>query len=59
MSNQQISNLDRRKYTYTATGLFVIGAILFVIGAGLLFLVSKDELDEELTEGNDQDQLFI
>ncbi|ADU32438.1 hypothetical protein [Evansella cellulosilytica] len=47
----KLSSLDKKKMTYTATGVFVIGAILFVLGSILLFTVSRADLEEELVEG--------
>ncbi|MDG5788379.1 hypothetical protein QA612_12895 [Evansella sp. AB-P1] len=58
MSKQQLSNVDKHKYTYTATGLFVIGAILFVIGSILLFSVSKVELQEAISGEKNNNELF-
>lgn len=50
-----LSNIDKHKMTYTATGLFVVGAILFVVGSILLFTVSKSELDEAIVGENGND----
>ncbi|MDQ0254824.1 hypothetical protein J2S74_002203 [Evansella vedderi] len=59
MSMPSLTNLDKHKMTYTATGMFVIGAILFVFGSILLFTVSKDELNEALQGKRDtNNELF-
>ncbi|SDY09422.1 hypothetical protein SAMN05421736_101351 [Evansella caseinilytica] len=58
MASKHLSDLEKRKRTYTATGLFVIGAILFVIGSTLLYTVSKAELDEELEGIPQREGLF-
>lgn len=54
MSKQLMSELDRYKINHTASGILLVGAILFLIGLGLSFLVTKDELAEKLTEFSNQ-----
>lgn len=45
--------IRKSKITYTATGLFIIGAIIFVIGSSLLFTVAKEDLDDKINEKNE------
>ncbi|MCZ0701709.1 hypothetical protein J2T56_000080 [Natronobacillus azotifigens] len=52
MSITTLSSLDKQKMTYTATGMFVVGAILFVIGSLLLFTVSKSDLDDAVSHSS-------
>ncbi|MCD8509561.1 MAG: hypothetical protein LRY73_06535 [Bacillus sp. (in: Bacteria)] len=50
--------LKRRQLTHGATALFVIGAILFVIGSSMLYYVSKEELDETVRGQHESNNLF-
>jgi len=58
MNGQISSTLERRKLSYTASGLFIIGTIMFFLGSIMLYIVAKDDLKETLQDPNNNNDGF-